>query len=116
MNKTKAALFFLISSLSWFYQATANEIDLTEYSHSLLHVGAGQPSIAVCDFNTDGDLDVIFANYSDNNIIAFKGNGKGDLQESGGFLLVKIQQVLMWQISTMMAMSILPSLTMKHLM
>ena len=85
MNKTKAALFFLISSLSWFYQATANEIDLTEYSHSLLHVGAGQPSIAVCDFNTDGDLDVIFANYSDNNIIAFKGNGKGDLQESGRF-------------------------------
>lgn len=85
MNKFKVALFFLINSLSCSYQAIANEIDITTYSHSLLNVGAGQPSISVCDFNSDGNLDVIVANYSDNNIITFKGNGNGDLLEVGRF-------------------------------
>ena len=85
MNKSKIALFFLINSLSCFYQPRANAIDVTTYSHSLLNVGSGQPSISVCDFDSDGDLDVIVANYSDNNIITFKGNGNGDLLEVGRF-------------------------------
>lgn len=86
MNKSKIALFLLMNSLScWCYQAIANEVDITTYSHSLLNLGAGQSSISVCDFNLDGNLDVIVANYSDNNIITFKGNGKGDLQELGRF-------------------------------
>jgi hypothetical protein len=85
MNKSKVTLFFLINLLTFFYQAIANEIDITTYSHSLLNVGAGQPSISVCDFNSDGNLDVIVSNYSDNNIITFKGNGNGDLLEVGRF-------------------------------
>jgi hypothetical protein len=85
MHKSKIALFFLINSLTCFYQATAIEIDLTTYSHSLLNVGTGQSSLSVCDFDSDGNLDVIVANYADNNLIAFKGNGNGDLLEVGRF-------------------------------
>lgn len=58
---------------------------MSAYSHSTLNVGRGQPAIAVCDFNSDGNLDVIIANYSDNNIITFRGNGNGDLSELGRF-------------------------------
>ena len=85
MNKSKVRILLLINSLSLSYQAIGNEIDINDYSHSILNVGAGQSSISVCDFNSDGNLDVIIANYSDNNIITFKGNGNGDLSELGRF-------------------------------
>ncbi len=88
MNNSKRvpySLLLLLSSLSCFNQAKAIEIGDTTYSQTLLKVGAGQPSISVCDFNSDGNLDVIISNYSDNNFVIFQGNGKGDLIEVGRF-------------------------------
>ena len=36
-------------------------------------------------FNSDGNQDLIVANYPDNNIIVFQGNGKGNLTEVGEY-------------------------------
>lgn len=55
------------------------------FSHYLVKAGEGQASISVSDFNADGNQDIIIANYSDDNIIAYQGNGKGGLTEAGRF-------------------------------
>jgi len=61
----------------------AEKVDIGNitYSPKVFQVGAGQPSISVCDFNSDGNQDIIIANYSDNNIIVYQGDGKGNLLE-----------------------------------
>ncbi|MBS3796131.1 VCBS repeat-containing protein [Pseudoalteromonas sp. BDTF-M6] len=75
-------LFFVVSS-----NVVAKTIEIGEinFSPRLFHVGDGQPSISVCDFNSDGNKDIIVSNYLDNNIAIFQGNGKGDLSELARF-------------------------------
>lgn len=42
-------------------------------------------SVAVADFNSDGKLDVVVANYLDNNLSLFLGNGDGTFQVPANF-------------------------------
>jgi len=88
MNQYKSVpyfLFFLIISLSFVCQEKTVDIGNTTFSHTLLKVGAGESSISVFDFNSDGHQDVIISNYSDNNIVIYRGDGKGNLIETSRF-------------------------------
>lgn len=91
LNKTVIHfLFLLMSLLSYVCAAKAAEskpvkISNTNFSHYLIKAGGGQASISVCDFNADGYQDIVIANYADNNIITYQGNGKGGLTEAGRF-------------------------------
>ncbi|AOE49417.1 FG-GAP repeat domain-containing protein [Kangiella sediminilitoris] len=88
MTPIKSISYVLLASLGLFNSmnsAKAVDIGSTAYSTFPLEVGSGQASMAVCDFNSDGYQDVIIANYTDNNIIAYQGNGKGKLIEVGRF-------------------------------
>ncbi|GAB4188778.1 MAG: hypothetical protein Tsb002_15280 [Wenzhouxiangellaceae bacterium] len=71
--------------VSWDSHAETIQIDDTAYMQTTFVVGAGQPSISVCDCNSDGGMDVIISNYLDNNIIVYAGDGQGNLIESGRF-------------------------------
>ena len=85
MNKYKNVpyfLFFLMISLSFVCQAKTVDIGNITFSHTLLNVGAGESMISAFDFNSDGHQDVIVSNYSDNNIVVYRGDGKGNLIES----------------------------------
>jgi hypothetical protein len=77
--------FYLAISLSFVCHAKTVDIGNTTFSHTLLKVGAGKSSISVFDFNSDGHQDVIISNYSDNNIVIYRGNGKGNLTEISRF-------------------------------
>ena len=77
-------LFLLIISLSFVCQAKTKTVEIgnTTFAHSLLNVGAGESMISALDFNSDGHQDVIVSNYLDNNIVAYRGDGKGNLAEA----------------------------------
>lgn len=75
-------LFFLIILLSFVCQAKTVDIGNTTFSHTLLNVGAGESMISAFDFNSDGHQDIIISNYSDNNIVVYRGDGKGNLIET----------------------------------
>ncbi|MEM9623937.1 MAG: VCBS repeat-containing protein [Pseudomonadota bacterium] len=84
MNNCKSVveLFALfLSLLSCISHAETIEIRNVAFSPILFHVGEGQSSISACDFNSDGNKDVIVSNHSDNNIIVFQGDGTGHLSE-----------------------------------
>lgn len=74
--------FFLIISLSFVCQAKTVNIGDTAFSHTLLNIGAGESMIAAFDFNSDGHQDIIVSNYSDNNIVVYRGDGKGNLSKT----------------------------------
>lgn len=76
--KLLSAFIILLSGIS---HAETIEIGNMAFSPTLFHVGAGQPAISVCDFNADGNNDLIVANYSDNNIVVFEGDGNAHLSE-----------------------------------
>lgn len=80
----KLSTFFL-GFLSCISQAETVDIGNMIFLPTLFNVGTGQPSISVCDFNSDGNKDVIIANYSDDNIVVYQGNGKGSLSELDRF-------------------------------
>lgn len=59
---------------------------MAQPSHTtLLNVGAGESTISVFDFNSDGHQDVIISNYSDNNLVLYLGDGNGNLIETSRF-------------------------------
>jgi hypothetical protein len=78
-------VFFLALLISVVCKAKTVDIGDTTFSHTLLKVGAGKSSISVFDFNSDGHKDVIISNYLDNNIVIYRGNGKGNLTEISRF-------------------------------
>lgn len=87
MNKKSVLTLsiFILGLLSCISHAEAVDIGNMTFTPILFHVGAGQPSISVCDFNSDGNKDVIISNYTDNTIVIYQGNGKGGLSERGRF-------------------------------
>ena len=88
MNQNKKAFYFLsflMGLLSCITQAKTLEVAGAKFSEISLNVGAGQSSISTCDFNSDGNQDVIIASYLDNNIMAFRGDGKGGLIAVGHY-------------------------------
>ncbi len=88
MNQYKNVLCFLfplMTPLSFVCQAKTVDIGNTTFSHALLKVGAGESTISVFDFNSDGHQDVVISNYSDNNIVLYQGDGKGSLIETNRF-------------------------------
>lgn len=78
-------LFSTIGLLGNICAEEALEVGNNTFTDTLIKTGEGQPTISVTDFNSDGHQDVIIANYLDNNIISFQGNGKGILNEVGRF-------------------------------
>ncbi|MCX7552596.1 VCBS repeat-containing protein [Marinicella sp. S1101] len=85
-NKIECCLCFcLLSALSSVGSAETVVVGEMIYAATNVEVGAGQPAMVVCDFNADGHLDVLIANYADNNMIVFQGNGKGNLSEVGRY-------------------------------
>lgn len=52
------------------------------YKQHKLDVGNGESSMSIADFDQDGHLDIAIANLADNNVIIFKGDGKGNLTKS----------------------------------
>ncbi|HEY9031224.1 MAG TPA: VCBS repeat-containing protein [Kangiella sp.] len=90
MIKTITVPYFiscLVGLLGCVFAAKAVDLGGTHFSDSLIQVGEGQPAVTVCDFNSDGNQDVIVANYSDNNMITYQGDGKGGLTEVGRYLV-----------------------------
>ncbi|GAA4363704.1 VCBS repeat-containing protein [Kangiella marina] len=88
MSQYKYTPYFLLLltfSLSFVCKAQSVEIGNTTFSHSILNVGAGESTISAFDFNSDGHQDIVVSNYSDNNIVAYQGNGEGDLTEVGQY-------------------------------
>lgn len=71
--------------LSCISQAETVDIGNMTFSPALFNVGAGQPSISVCDVNSDGNTDVVVANYSDDSIVIYQGDGRGNLSELNRF-------------------------------
>jgi len=74
--------FFLIVSFSFVCQSKTIDIGNSTFSYTLLNVGAGESMISAFDFNLDGHQDIVVSNYSDNNIVAYRGDGKGNLIET----------------------------------
>ncbi len=79
--------FCLLSSLGSVGSAETVAVGHMTYADAVLEVGAGQPAMVVCDFNADGHVDVLIANYADNNMIAFQGDGQGNLSEVGRYVV-----------------------------
>ncbi len=71
----------LFSTLSVAAQEDIIEIGNGQFYSYVLKAGSGQPSVLFCDVNSDGDQDLIIADYSDNNIVVYQGDGKGHLNE-----------------------------------
>ena len=85
-NMHALKLFTILTAfISCVSQAKPFKIEGVTFTPTLFSVGAGQPSVTVCDFNSDGNADVIVANYSDNNIGVYQGDGKGNLSETGRY-------------------------------
>lgn len=80
--KLSTVFFGLLSCISG---AETVDIENMMFSPTLFHAGEGQPSISVCDFNSDGNKDVIITNYLDDNMVVYQGNGRGSLSELGRF-------------------------------
>jgi FG-GAP-like repeat/Putative Ig domain len=53
---------------------------LAAAQNSPLGTGSGPNSLAAADFNGDGKLDLVVANFNDNNVSVFVGNGDGTFQ------------------------------------
>lgn len=83
--KSKSIPFFLIISFSFACQSKTIDIGNATFSYTLLNVGAGESMISAFDFDSDGHQDVIVSNYSDNNIVAYQGDGKGNLIETSHY-------------------------------
>jgi len=57
--------------------ASAQSISFKEATNSPVGVGVHPPSVAVADFNLDGNADLAIANASDNAVTVLLGNGDG---------------------------------------
>jgi|GEM_PF-994316 len=84
-NRSPSILLSLLGLLSATCSAESVEVGSTSYTTKTLKFGSGQPTVLVCDFNADDHQDLIIANYLDNNIIAYQGDGKGGLLEIGRY-------------------------------
>src|SRR5689334_21809036 len=57
--------------------AFAQNVSFTQASNSPIAVGNRPSSVAVADFNGDGNLDAAVVNANDNSITVLLGNGNG---------------------------------------
>ncbi|MEP1447318.1 MAG: VCBS repeat-containing protein [Paraglaciecola sp.] len=74
-------LFFLMTLYGGICHASALNLGGTVFKPTLMTLGKGESSLAVFDFNSDGHKDLVVSNYADNNIVIYRGNGKGNLTE-----------------------------------
>lgn len=74
-------LFLFITSCSGICHANTLNLGGTIFTPTLMELGKGESSLAVFDFNSDGHKDLVVSNYADNNIVIYRGNGKGNLTE-----------------------------------
>ncbi|TQV74133.1 VCBS repeat-containing protein [Aliikangiella marina] len=81
MTKNTKALLISVGLLNFISQANSLELANTTYSKTLLSIGAGQAAMTFCDFDADGNQDILIANYSDNNMVVLRGDGKGKVSE-----------------------------------
>jgi hypothetical protein len=58
-------------------RVSAQTISFTEAAGSPIAVGTRPSSVALADFNGDGQLDVAVVNSNDNTVTVFLGNGGG---------------------------------------
>src|SRR5437867_13329623 len=58
-------------------RVSAQTISFTEAAGSPIAVGTRPSSVALADFNGDGQLDVAVVNSNDNMVAVFLGNGDG---------------------------------------
>lgn len=74
-------LFLFITLCSGICHADTINLGGTVFTPTLMELGKGESSLAVFDFNSDGHKDLVVSNYADNNIVIYRGNGKGNLTE-----------------------------------
>jgi len=67
----------LMAALLPLTTASAQSISFKEATNSPVGVGVHPPSVAVADFNLDGNADLAIANASDNTVTVLLGNGNG---------------------------------------
>lgn len=87
MNSKTLTFLSLILTLCFNVTCLAQNIEIgnTKFSKSLIDISDGQPSVIACDFNADGFQDIVIASYSDNSLVTYRGNGKGELIRVGEF-------------------------------
>ena len=86
-NHMKTLGFTILSLVCTSVIVAAKPLEITNraYMDNVLEVGAGQSSLSICDVNGDGRQDAVFANYLDNNVSVFLGNGDGHLAFVGSY-------------------------------
>ena len=72
----------LILGVCWLsFSSLAQVVDVggTSFEKRDFSLGEGQPALSVFDFNHDNHVDLIVANYNENTLSIFQGDGKGRL-------------------------------------
>jgi hypothetical protein len=84
---SSCVLYFVIFLLSFVCQAKTKVVAIGNlaFSQTLLNVGRGESMISAADFNSDSHQDILVSNYSDNNIVIYFGDGKGNLIEARSY-------------------------------
>lgn len=85
LNRIRYLLLFSILLQSTQAQSEHTTIGEIKYNAALMATGEGQPSLAVCDFNADGNLDIVIANYDDGTLKTYQGDGTGKLVKVSQF-------------------------------